>query len=41
MVAWRAACCAGEGAAWDVRALRARMRDRERSFMVGDEGMDR
>ena len=38
-VLWRAWCCNGEGAAWDMRALRPRMRDRATVFMVGDDGI--
>ena len=36
-VLWRASCCTGEGAAWDTMALRPRMRDRAKVFMVGDD----
>ena len=39
VVAWRASCCVGEGAAWETMALRPRMRDRRKVFMVGDDWM--
>lgn len=37
VVVWRASGCVGEGAAWDMMALRPRMRDRWKVFMVGGD----